>query len=75
MVEKQFASRPPDQYVQDIQEPGRQAQLALHDRAPGPHSVESLFNIRDTKAFRCLSFTGTVTRVLSIEEAGGAILA
>jgi hypothetical protein len=82
MVEKQFASRSPDQSVQDILEPGREAQLASHDRAPGPHSVnivgeplKSLFNIRDTKAFRCLSFTGTATRILSIEEAGGPILA
>jgi hypothetical protein len=39
MVEKQFASRSPDQSVQDILEPNRQAQLASHDRAPGPHSV------------------------------------
>jgi hypothetical protein len=39
MVEKQFSSRSPDQSVQDILEPGREAQLALHDRAPGPHSV------------------------------------
>jgi hypothetical protein len=39
MVERQFASRSPDQSVQDILEPGRKAQLALHDRAPGPHSV------------------------------------
>jgi hypothetical protein len=38
-------------------------------------TVESFFNIRDTKAFRCLSFTGLVTRILSIAEAGGAILA
>jgi hypothetical protein len=39
MVEKQFASRSPDQSVQDILEPGREAQLASHDRASGPHSV------------------------------------
>jgi hypothetical protein len=39
MVEKQFASRSPDQSVQDILEPDRKAQLASHDRAPGPHSV------------------------------------
>jgi hypothetical protein len=39
MVEKQFSSRSPDQCVQDILEPGREAQLASHDRAPGPHSV------------------------------------
>jgi hypothetical protein len=39
MVGKQFASRSPDQSAQDILEPGREAQLALHDRAPGPHSV------------------------------------
>jgi hypothetical protein len=28
-----------DQSVQDILEPGREAQLAQHNRAPGPHSV------------------------------------
>jgi hypothetical protein len=39
MVEKQIASRSPDQSVQDILEPDRKAQLASHDRAPGPHSV------------------------------------
>jgi hypothetical protein len=39
MVEKQFASRSPDQSVQDILEPDRKAQLASHDRAPGSHSV------------------------------------
>jgi hypothetical protein len=39
MVEKQFKSRSPEQSVQDILEPGRRAQLAQHDRAPGPHSV------------------------------------
>jgi hypothetical protein len=39
MVEQQFASRSPDQSVQDILEPGRRAQVAQHDRAPGPHSV------------------------------------
>jgi hypothetical protein len=40
MVEKQFASCSPDQSVQDMGlEPGREAQLASHDRAPGPHSV------------------------------------
>ena len=39
MVEQQFAVRSPDQSVQDILEPGRRAQLAQHDRAPGPHSV------------------------------------
>jgi hypothetical protein len=39
MVERQFASRSSDQSVQDILEPGCKAQLALHDRAPGPHSV------------------------------------
>jgi hypothetical protein len=35
MGEKQFASRSPDQSVQDILEPDRKAQLASHDRAPG----------------------------------------
>jgi hypothetical protein len=39
MVEQQFASRSPEQSVQDILEPGRRAQLAQHDRAPGSHSV------------------------------------
>jgi hypothetical protein len=39
MVEQQFKSRSPKQFVQDILEPGRRAQLAQHDRAPGPHSV------------------------------------
>jgi hypothetical protein len=39
MVEKRFESRPSDQSVQDILEPGRRAQLAQHDRAPGNHSV------------------------------------
>jgi hypothetical protein len=39
LVERQFASRCPDQSVQDILEPGRRAQLAQHNRAPGPHSV------------------------------------
>jgi hypothetical protein len=39
MVEQQFASRSPEQFVQDILEPGRRAQLAQHDRAPGSHSV------------------------------------
>jgi hypothetical protein len=39
MVEQQFASRSPDQSVQDILKPGRKAQVAQHDRAPGPHSV------------------------------------
>jgi hypothetical protein len=39
LVEKQFASRSPDHSVQDILEPGRMAQLAQHNRAPGPHSV------------------------------------
>jgi hypothetical protein len=39
MVEQEFASRSPDQSVQDILEPGRRAQVAQHDRAPGPHSV------------------------------------
>jgi hypothetical protein len=39
MVEKEFESRSPEQSVQDILEPGQRAQLAQHDRAPGPHSV------------------------------------
>jgi hypothetical protein len=39
MVKRQFTSRLSDQSVQDILKPGRKAQLALHDRAPGPHSV------------------------------------
>jgi hypothetical protein len=39
MVKKQFESRSPEQSVQDILEPGQRAQLAQHDRAPGPHSV------------------------------------
>jgi hypothetical protein len=39
MVKKQFASRSPDQSVQDILEPDRKAQLASHDRAPGLHFV------------------------------------
>jgi hypothetical protein len=39
LVERQFVSRSPDQYVQDILEPGRRAQLAQHNRAPGSHSV------------------------------------
>jgi hypothetical protein len=39
LVERQFASRSPDQSVQDILELGRRAQLAQHNRAPGPHSV------------------------------------
>jgi hypothetical protein len=39
MVEKQFSSCSPDQSAQDILEPGREAQLASHDRAPSPHSV------------------------------------
>jgi hypothetical protein len=39
MVEKQFSSCSPDQSVQNILDPGREAQLASHDRAPGPHSV------------------------------------
>jgi hypothetical protein len=39
MVEQEFASRSPDQSVQDILEPGRRAQVAQHDRAPGSHSV------------------------------------
>jgi hypothetical protein len=39
MVEKQFSSRSQDQSVQNILEPGREAQLASHDHAPGPHSV------------------------------------
>jgi hypothetical protein len=39
MVEKQFESRPPDQSLQDILEPGRRAQRAQHNRAPGNHSV------------------------------------
>jgi hypothetical protein len=39
LVERQFASRSPDQSVQDILEPERRLQLAQHNRAPGPHSV------------------------------------
>jgi hypothetical protein len=39
LVEEQFASRSPDQSVQCILEPGRKAQIAQHNRAPGPHSV------------------------------------
>jgi hypothetical protein len=39
MVEKHFESRSPEQSVQDILEPGQRAQLAQHNRAPGPHSV------------------------------------
>jgi hypothetical protein len=39
MVEQQFASCSPEQSVQDILEPGRRAQLAQHDRAPGSQSV------------------------------------
>jgi hypothetical protein len=39
MVKKQFESRFSEQSVQDILEPGQRAQLAQHDRAPGPHSV------------------------------------
>jgi hypothetical protein len=39
LVERQCASRSPDQSVQDILEPGRKAQIAQHNRAPGPHSV------------------------------------
>jgi hypothetical protein len=39
MVEQQFASRSPDQFVQDILEPVRRAQLAQHERTPGSHSV------------------------------------
>ena len=39
MVEKKFKHRDPDQYVQRILEPGRRAQLAKHNHAPGRHSV------------------------------------
>jgi hypothetical protein len=39
MVEKQFASRFPDQSVHDILESDRKALIASHNRAPGPHSV------------------------------------
>jgi hypothetical protein len=39
MVETQFEARSPEQSVQDILELGRRAQLAQHDRARGPHSV------------------------------------
>jgi hypothetical protein len=39
LVEKQSTSCSPDQFVQDIVEPGRKAQVAQHNRAPGPHSV------------------------------------
>jgi hypothetical protein len=39
LVERQSASRSPDQSVQDILEPGRRAQLAQHNRAPGPYLV------------------------------------
>jgi hypothetical protein len=39
IVKKKFESRSPEQNVQNILEPGRRAQLAQHDRAPGPHSV------------------------------------
>jgi hypothetical protein len=39
LVEQQFASRSPDQSVQDILEPGRRAQLAQYNCAPGPLSV------------------------------------
>jgi hypothetical protein len=42
MVEQQFASRSPEQSVQDILEPGRRAQLAQHERAPGAHSVNKV---------------------------------
>jgi site-specific DNA-cytosine methylase len=42
MVEKQFESRSSEQSVQDILETGRRAQLAQHDRAPGPHSVNTV---------------------------------
>jgi hypothetical protein len=42
MVEHQFASRSPEQSVQDILEPGRKAQLAQHERAPGAHSVNKV---------------------------------
>jgi len=39
MVKRHFASRSSEQSVQDILEPGRKAQLALHSRSPGPQSV------------------------------------
>jgi hypothetical protein len=42
MVEQQFASCSPEQSVQDILEPGRRAQLAQHERAPGAHSVNKM---------------------------------
>jgi hypothetical protein len=82
LVEQQFASRSRDQSVQDILEPGRRARLAQHNRASGPHLVnivgeplEIVFNVRDTKAIQCLSLTGIITGVLTIKEAGSAILA
>jgi hypothetical protein len=42
MMEQQFASRSPEQSVQDILEPGRRAQLAQHERVPGSHSVNKV---------------------------------
>ena len=42
MVGYRFANRLPTQSVQDILEPNRWAQLAHHDRAPGPHSVNEV---------------------------------
>jgi hypothetical protein len=42
MVEQQFASCSLEQSVQDILEPGRRAQLAQHERAPGSHSVNKV---------------------------------
>jgi hypothetical protein len=82
MVERQFASRSSDQYVQDILEPGHKAQLALHDRAPEPHSVNivgkplkafsTFVTLKQSDAYRSQV---SVPRVLSITKAGGAILA
>jgi hypothetical protein len=79
MVERQFASRSSDQSVQDILEPGRKAQLALHDGAPGPHSVNivgeplkafsTFVTLKQSDAYR------SQAQSLSITEAGGAILA
>ena len=83
LVDDRFLLRPPDQSVQDVLEPGRWAQVAKHDRAPGPHSVNivgkplrafaTFVTFKDSDAFRsdaqsCVRAQGTLEPPTVLEK-------
>jgi hypothetical protein len=63
MGDQQFECRSTESSVQDVVESGQRAQLALHGRAPGPHSVDIVGEpLRTFSTFVTLTHTDASNR-------------